>query len=146
LKDEDLCESIAILDKANEHATGGKNLRHSQLISILIFMQTKGDFGHIGQINTGEGKTTIISITSSLKVLQGFKVHVITSNEVLAKEGVESSDREKYYSILNIDVSHNNPEDESTSSFGGRVCYKADICFGSINNFQFDWFVLNNKL
>lgn len=102
-------------------------------------MQTTGDFGHIGQINTGEGKTTIISVASALKVVQGFKVHVITSNEVLAREGVESTDRANFYKLLNISVSHNNPEEKSTGSLCVRTCYKADICFGSINNFQFDW-------
>lgn len=47
------------------------------------------DNGQIGQIQTGEGKTTIVSILAALKILQGKKIDIITSNSVLAAEGAK---------------------------------------------------------
>ena len=58
-------KSIAIMSRANELATkGGKRqrLRMTQKLAILIFLKTNDTKGHIIQISTGEGKTTIVSI------------------------------------------------------------------------------------
>ncbi|MDD9337855.1 MAG: amino acid adenylation domain-containing protein [Rickettsiaceae bacterium] len=66
---EKICEAIAVMDRANELATGGHRLRDTQKAAVLTFMQTNTK-GHISQINTGEGKTTIISVIAALKVMQ----------------------------------------------------------------------------
>ena len=70
--------------------------------------------GHISQIKTGEGKTTIVSILAALKVLQGHKVDVITSNQVLAADGVK--EKMKFYNMLGITTSHNNPDSKEKQS------------------------------
>ncbi|CAG2162404.1 unnamed protein product [Oppiella nova] len=97
-------------------------------------MQTNQQ-GHISQINTGEGKTTIVCLIQALKVMQGYNGHVITSNNVLAADGVK--DKQLFYQILNITAAHNNPDEKYTN--GPRECYSKDVVYGSINNFQFDW-------
>jgi preprotein translocase subunit SecA len=55
---------------------------------IIIFIGNPTGKGHVSQIYTREGKTTIISFVQALRVLQGFKGHIITSNPILAAEGV----------------------------------------------------------
>lgn len=100
-----LNRTIAVICRANESATNGNRLRIPQIISLLVFLINKTEKGHISEISTGEGKTTIISCLAAIKVLQGFNVHVITSNEVLAQEAIK--DRSKFYSLLGISVSHN---------------------------------------
>lgn len=144
----EICQAIAVLDRANELATGGHRLHYIQKIAILLLMGTHhqqamihqiiGKYdkkGHISQIITGEGKTTIIAIIAALKVLQGEIVDVITSNELLAQTAVK--DKALFYQILNISIAHNNFDGQDVE--GPRACYLADIVYGSINNFQFDF-------
>ena len=129
-----ICNAIGVMERANELATGGHKLRETQKVAIFIFMKTE-DNGHISQISTGEGKTTIVSFVQALKVMQGYKGHVITSNEVLAADGV--SNKKVFYDLLGITVAHNNADDKYLE--GAKACYGQDIVYGSINNFQFDW-------
>jgi hypothetical protein len=102
---------------------------------IASSFDTENIRGHISQIKTGEGKTTIISFIAALKVLQGQKVDIITSNEVLAAEGLR--DKRSFYQVLGINVAHNNADHSYIE--GPRKCYEADIVYGSITNFQFDY-------
>ncbi len=148
IENHGICRAIAILDRANQLATGGHRLHYVQKIAILLLMgttqqqavihQTIGKYekkGHISQIITGEGKTTIIAIIAALKVFQGEIVDVITSNELLAQTAV--NDKALFYQILNISIAHNNFDGHEVE--GTRACYLADIVYGSINNFQFDF-------
>ncbi len=100
-----------------------------------MFLNRSREGGSIGQIQTGEGKTTIVSAIAAIKVLSGMKVDIITSNVVLAEEGAK--EKAKFFNLLGITVSHNNPE---TSYEGGpRKCYSSDIVYGTITSFQFDY-------
>ncbi|BFD46152.1 MAG: hypothetical protein DMENIID0002_07980 [Rickettsia endosymbiont of Sergentomyia squamirostris] len=149
LNDEDICEAIAVMDRANELVTGGYRLRDTQILAVLSFLSTEENKGKLCQIQTGEGKTTIVSLLAVIKRLQGEKVDIITSNNVLAAEGVAA--REDFYSLFGFSVATNNPdnnhgnnEDTDNGSSkkdqeGSRVCYRADIVYGSISNFQFDY-------
>uniref|UniRef100_A0A1L8DFD7 Putative preprotein translocase subunit seca n=1 Tax=Nyssomyia neivai TaxID=330878 RepID=A0A1L8DFD7_9DIPT len=130
----EIYETLAVMDRANSLATGGHKLRDTQLIALLVFVQTK-DMGQLSEIKTGEGKTTIVAILAAIKALQGSKVDVITSNPVLAADGVK--DKERFFSLLSLSVKTNN-FDESYKT-GERQCYEADIVYGSIANFQFDY-------
>lgn len=128
-------EAIAVLDRANSLLTGGHYLRHPQIISLLIFFETIGDEGKLLQISTGEGKTLIVSLFVAIQILKGETVDVITSNSVLAEEGVK--ERTKFFNLLNISVSCNNADkrdDEFTMN-----PYIADVVYGCISNFQFDY-------
>jgi len=40
-------------------------------------------------VSTGEGKSTIICVLAIIKALNGTKVDIITSSEILAKRDVE---------------------------------------------------------
>lgn len=125
-------EAIGVMDRANELITGGHRLRHSQVISLLIYCSKQE--GKLLQIGTGEGKTLIISLFVAIRVLQGETVDVITSNTVLAEEGAK--ERKKFYNLLGLKVATNNPVQIIDKD---NKPYKADILYGSISNFQFDY-------
>ncbi|MDR0329935.1 MAG: hypothetical protein LBH99_04695, partial [Rickettsia sp.] len=149
LNDEDICEAIAVMDRANELVTGGYRLRDTQILAVLSFLTTEENKGNLCQIQTGEGKTTIVSLLAVIKRLQGEKVDIVTSNNVLAAEGVAA--RKDFYSLFGFSVVTNNPdnnhgnnEDTDNNSSkkdqeGPKICYRADIVYGSISNFQFDY-------
>lgn len=132
---DEICETIAIMDRANEYVTGGHRLRDTQILSTLAFLQTEENQGKLCQIRTGEGKTTIVSLLSVIKSLQGEAVDIITSNPVLAEEGVK--DKQNFYSVFNLTVTTNN--NDTKYMLGPRECYKADILYGCISSFQFDY-------
>ena len=127
-------ESIAILDRANELITGGHRLRDTQIISLLTFLNDQ-DGGQICQIRTGEGKTTIVACLAVIKALNGEQVDIITSNEVLAIEGINA--KEQLFGVFDLTVRTNNADSKYIS--GVRDCYKADIVYGCITNYQFDY-------
>lgn len=78
----------------------------------------------------------IVSLLAIMMILQGEKtVDVITSNAVLAQEGVES--RKLFYAMFGVSVATNAPD--KTYAQGPRKCYLADIVYGSISDFQFDY-------
>ena len=128
-------EAIAVMDRANSLLTGGHYLRHPQIISLLIFLETNSDEGKLLQISTGEGKTLIVSLFVAIQILKGETVDVITSNSLLAQEGVK--ERRKFFNLLNISVSCNNA-DKRDEGFDKNP-YIADVLYGCISNFQFDY-------
>ncbi|XP_058809202.1 uncharacterized protein LOC131674499 [Phymastichus coffea] len=134
---DQIYEAIAVLDRANELATGGYRLRAPQILSVLVFLNSMGSYhGKLCQIESGEGKTVIVSLLATMVILQGEKtVDVITSNAVLAQEGVDS--RKLFYSLFNISVATNAAD--KTYAQGPRKCYLADVVYGSISDFQFDF-------
>lgn len=129
------CEAIAVMDRANELVTGGHYLRDTQVIATLAFLQSENGQGKLCQIKTGEGKTTIVSLLAVIKVLQGETVDIITSNPVLAEEGVK--EKKSFYAVFNLTAETNNNDPKYVS--GPRECYKADILYGCISSFQFDY-------
>jgi len=134
--EEKKCEALAVMDRANELITGGHHLRDTQILSVLAFLQTEAGQGKLCQINTGEGKTTIVSLLATMKILQGKKtVDIITSNTVLAEEGAK--EKKDFYGAFGISVSTNSVDEKYLG--GPKECYKADILYGSIGNFQFDY-------
>lgn len=160
---EATCELIAAMDRANELVTGGHRLRDTQMLALLTFLKMGSnnaqvvspyDQGMLCEVQTGEGKTTIVSLLAVVEAMRGNKVDIITSNDILAQAGVES--KEDFYSIFGLSVATNNPistvqnSEETKSSnnkqcnkkesgAGPRSCYTADIVYGSIGSFQFDY-------
>ncbi|KAJ3645482.1 hypothetical protein Zmor_023132 [Zophobas morio] len=130
---DDISEAIAIMDRAFNLLSGGFRLRDTQILAALIFLHKQENQGRLCQIQTGEGKTNIVSLLAVVKALQGFKVDVITSNPLLADDGVKET--ETFYSVFNLTVSTNNPSTNGESKIG----YIADILYGTISNFQFDY-------
>jgi preprotein translocase subunit SecA len=55
-------------------------MRSVQKLSILLALDSSDTSARILQINTGEGKTLLLSVLAVIKSLQGFKVDVISSS------------------------------------------------------------------
>lgn len=128
-----LIQMIAVMYRANYLATGFY-LNDSQILSILVALQSKQACGHLLQVATGEGKTVIVSMLAIFYALQGKKVDVITSSPVHAEEGVKS--QTKLYQLFGLTVSENS--DKTTYMRGSKSCYKSDIVYGEVAQFQFD--------
>lgn len=137
---QDLNEAIGVMDRVNELATGGHRLRDAQILSILTFLHyetgSSKSSGKLCQIQTGEGKTTIVAILAAINVLRGDVVDVITSSSVLATDAVNS--KKYFFNLLDIGVATNNLN-EKVKETGPRLIYVEDVVYGSISNFQFDY-------
>ena len=137
LNGDNIYEAIAVTDRANNLVTGGHNLRDTQILSVLTFLETSNNQGRLCQISTGEGKTTIVALLAAIKALQGETVDIITSNTVLAAEGLK--EKTNFYGLFGLTVATNNPEKDEKYTKGKKESYSADILYGSISNFQFDY-------
>ena len=135
---KDIGEYLAIIDRANyidtfEHGGVGHHLRDTQILSVLSFFHASGN-GRLDQIKTGEGKSTIVSVLAIIQALRGKYVDVLTSSAVLAER--DAKEKENLYKLFGLTVSDNGMD--AGYSSGPKECYKANILYGSISNFQFD--------
>ena len=100
-----------------------------QLIGAIVLHQ-----GKIAEMKTGEGKTLVAILASYLNSLTENGVHIITTNDYLAKIGAEQS--HFLFSFLNISVGLI----ESTHDHEQRKsAYASDITYGTNNEFGFDY-------
>lgn len=78
-----------MLNYGNELTTKGSHtIRFVQAIAILIALNNLSKSNHKNtflQVNTGEGKTTIISFIAAVIASNGQAVDIMTSNQVLAE-------------------------------------------------------------
>lgn len=101
-------------------------------------------FGKIAEMTTGEGKTLTAVLPAYLNGLSGHKVHVVTSNEYLAKR--DALWMGPIYEFLGMRVGAIQP----TSPHEERQkAYENDIAYSSYNELVFDYLrdsrLLSNK-
>ncbi len=125
---EFLPKMLAVLSVTNKITSGNKP-RATQLLSLLMMMNSRSDKGRIAQIATGEGKSTITAMLGAVKALQGEKVDIITSSEVLAARDAE--EKRSFFNLLNLTVSDNGRNNAPD-------CYKSNIVYGDITDFEGD--------
>lgn len=107
------------------------NMRHFdvQLIGGMVLND-----GKIAEMKTGEGKTLVATLAVYLNAIAGIGVHVVTVNDYLASR--DATEMSKLYNFLGLTVGVNlpdmSPEDKSNA-------YKADITYGTNNEFGFDY-------
>ncbi|MRX72162.1 accessory Sec system translocase SecA2 [Bacillus lacus] len=121
-------EAFALVREASKRTTG---LRHYdvQLIGGLVLSDL-----NIAQMQTGEGKTLVSSLPSFLFALEGKGVHVITSNEYLAKRDYELIGQ--IHRFLGLEVGLNLSKMETSEK---QLAYSKDITYGTGNEFGFDY-------
>ena len=91
--------------------------------------------GSIAEMKTGEGKTLAAIMPAYLNALVGRGVHIVTVNDYLAKRDAEWNEPIFNFHGLNVDcVDKYEPNSEQR-----REAYRADITYGTNNEFGFDY-------
>ena len=113
------------------------NQRHFdvQLMGGLVLHE-----GKIAEMKTGEGKTLVATLACYLNALEGKGVHVVTVNDYLAKR--DSQWMGQIYEFLGMSVGCIVSEMDDHQR---RLAYKADITYGTNNEFGFDYLRDNMK-
>ena len=91
--------------------------------------------GNIAEMQTGEGKTLVATLPVYLNALSGKGVHVITVNDYLAKRDSEWMGPLYQFHGLTVDcIDRHRPNSPER-----KAAYRADITFGTNNEFGFDY-------
>ena len=101
-----------------------------QLIGAISLHQ-----GKVAEMKTGEGKTLVAIFPAYLNSLSGKGVHVITVNNYLAKRDAEWN--EPIFNFHGIEVDCIDLYQPNTDQ--RRQAYRADITYGTNNEFGFDY-------
>lgn len=101
-----------------------------QLIGAIVLHQ-----GKIAEMKTGEGKTLVAVFPAYLNALVGRGVHVITVNTYLAQRDAQWNAPILEFHGLKVDcIDKYQPNTEER-----RKAYRADITYGTNNEFGFDY-------
>ncbi len=91
--------------------------------------------GKIAEMQTGEGKTLVATLPVYLNALTGRGVHLVTVNDYLAKRDSAWMAPIFEFHGMRVDcIDYHQPNTE-----GRRQAYKADIVYGTNNEFGFDY-------
>ena len=126
--DDILPEAFAVCREADERVLGMRPYR-VQLIGGIILHQ-----GRIAEMKTGEGKTLVATLPAYLNALSGKGVHIVTTNDYLAKR--DSEWMGKVYRFLGLTVGL---AIHGVDKAGKKAAYAADITYGTNNEFGFDY-------
>ncbi len=132
--EEILPEAFATVREASVRAL---QMRHfdCQIIGGVVLHQ-----GKITEMKTGEGKTLVATLPAYLNALSGKGVHIITVNDYLARRDTEWMGQ--IYKFLGLSVGtiiHGTDDKERLAG------YRADITYGTNNEFGFDYLRDNMK-
>lgn len=129
-----LPEAFAVVREVSRRTIGQRHV-DVQILGGAVLHQ-----GKIAEMATGEGKTLTAVLSAYLNALSGCKVHVVTLNDYLAKR-----DRHwmgPIYEFLGIRVGLIQSFSEHSAR---RESYKADITYGTYNEFVFDYLRDNRR-
>ncbi|MFK7973014.1 MAG: preprotein translocase subunit SecA [Bacteroidia bacterium] len=91
--------------------------------------------GKIAEMQTGEGKTLVATLPVYLNALSGQGVHLVTVNNYLARRDAEWNAPLFQFHGLTVDcIDLHQPNSEER-----RKAYRADIVYGTNNEFGFDY-------
>ena len=147
-----LVEAFAAVREASVRAIG---LRHYdvQLIGGIVLHE-----GRIAEMKTGEGKTLVATLPLYLNALEGRGAHLVTPNDYLSKHGLQFMGPIYHLLGLSAAVIQNTGGMPDSGSFmfdpdfvsddaryqnlrpiSRREAYRADILYGTNNEFGFDY-------
>ncbi len=129
-----LPEAFAVVREASKRVLG---MRHFdvQLIGGMVLHR-----GRIAEMKTGEGKTLVATLPSYLNALTGKGVHVVTVNDYLARRDSEWMGKVHEFLGLKVGVIVHGITDQQR-----KEAYRADITYGTNNEFGFDYLRDNMK-
>ncbi|MFL6131045.1 MAG: DEAD/DEAH box helicase, partial [Mycobacteriales bacterium] len=126
--DHILPEAFAVVREAAKRTLGQRHFDVQLMGGAALHM------GNIAEMKTGEGKTLVSTLPTYLNALPGKGVHVVTTNDYLARRDAEWMGRVHRFLGLKVDVilSQMPPAER-------RRAYAADITYGTNNEFGFDY-------
>lgn len=126
--DDVLPDAFAAVREAADRVLGKRPFR-VQIIGGIILHQ-----GRIAEMKTGEGKTLVATMPAYLNALTGEGVHIVTVNDYLACR--DSEEMGRVYGFMGLTtgiVVHGQTPEQK------QEAYKADITYGTNNEFGFDY-------
>ena len=118
--------------------------RKIQIISLIYFLEKEKSSGLIQQINTGEGKSCIISFLAVYIALKENKnIDILTSSKILAKR--DALLFKNFYKSFNLTVDYtydHNDEVMKNNIVSTQIpfeCYEANIVYGDALSFEADF-------
>ncbi|WP_062306879.1 preprotein translocase subunit SecA [Alicyclobacillus sendaiensis] len=123
-----LYEAFAVVREAAKRVLGQRHF-DVQLMGGIVLHE-----GRVAEMKTGEGKTLVATLPAYLNALTGEGVHVVTVNDYLAKRDAEYTG--KVHRFLGLTVGYNGPDMTPAQK---REAYRADITYGTNNEFGFDY-------
>jgi preprotein translocase subunit SecA len=150
--DDILPEAFAVVREAGKRALG---MRHFdvQLIGGIVLHE-----GKISEMKTGEGKTLVATLALYLNALEGKGAHLVTVNDYLAKRDAQWMGPLYHALGLTVGIIQHDASfwfDPTYSAPDQRLAYlrpvtrqeayRADITYGTNNEFGFD-FLRNNMV
>ncbi|OGI14163.1 MAG: preprotein translocase subunit SecA [Candidatus Melainabacteria bacterium RIFCSPLOWO2_02_FULL_35_15] len=125
---EILPEAFALVREVSKRVL---NMRHFdvQLMGGIVLHE-----GKIAEMKTGEGKTLVATLPVYLNALCRRGVHVVTVNDYLVKR--DAAWMGKIYNFLGMSVGLVIPHQKKAEKL---LSYKADITYGTNNEFGFDY-------
>ncbi|MDQ2710010.1 MAG: preprotein translocase subunit SecA, partial [Actinomycetota bacterium] len=126
--DELLPEAFAVVREAATRTLGQRPFKVQVMGGAALHL------GNVAEMKTGEGKTLTSVLPSYLNALSGLGVHVVTTNDYLAKRDAENMGRIHRFLGLTVGVilSDLTPAQR-------REAYASDITYGTNNEFGFDY-------
>ena len=126
--DDILPDAFAAIREADERVLGKRPFR-VQIMGGIILHQ-----GSIAEMKTGEGKTLVATMPAYLNALTEKGVHIVTVNDYLARR--DSEEMGRVYEFMGLStglVVHGQTSKEK------QEAYRADITYGTNNEFGFDY-------
>lgn len=147
--DKILPDAFAVAREATRRVIGQRHY-DVQLIGGMALHE-----GMVAEMKTGEGKTQVAVLPTYLNGLTGKGVHVVTVNEYLAQRdagwmgqmydylglsvGVMITDQSFIYDANYDNQDHDDPRMRKLRPATRQEAYKADITYGTNNEFGFDY-------
>jgi preprotein translocase subunit SecA len=128
-------EAFAVVREASRRVLGKRHF-DVQLMGGLILHR-----GDITEMRTGEGKTLVATLPSYLNALSGKGVHVVTTNDYLAKRDSEWMGQIHRFLGLTVGCIISGITEEER-----KIAYNSDITYATNNELGFDYLRDNMKL
>jgi preprotein translocase subunit SecA len=129
-----LPEAFAVVREASSRVLKMRHFDVQMMGGIALYQ------GRIAEMKTGEGKTLCATLPMYLTALEGKGAHLVTVNDYLAQR--DAAEMGVLYNWLGLSVGcivANMPDQER------QAAYKADITYGTNNEFAFDYLRDNMK-
>jgi preprotein translocase subunit SecA len=132
--DDLMPEAFAVVREAGRRVL---NMRH---FDVQIIGGAVLHSGAIAEMKTGEGKTLVATLPAYLNALEGKGVHVVTTNDYLARRDSEWMGKIYRFLGMSVGVIQHDLNDADR-----QKAYAADITHGTNNEFGFDYLRDNMK-